>query len=123
MGVSFGVDRLFAAMEKIGIPKKKQTLTQVLILQLDANLKNNYLSIAQELRTAGINTTLYLGDDPMLKGQLTYGLKKEIPYVIIYGEKEKKREIVAVKKLATREQKEIPRNELVDYFKKIFPSP
>lgn len=118
VGVSFGVDRLFAAMEKLETRKKKQTLTQVLILQLDADLKNEYFVMAQELRNAGINTALYLGDDPMLKGQLNYALKKEIPYVIIYGEREEKEGIVAIKNLATRQQEEIPRDKLAEYFRK-----
>lgn len=117
VGASIGIDRLYAAMEKLGIRKKKQTLTQVLILQLDANLKNEYLSMAQELRNAGIATALYLGDDTSFQAQLAYAVKKEIPYVIIYGEREKKRGVVAVKNLAAREQKEIPRQDLIKYFK------
>ena len=123
VGVSFGVDRLFAAMEKLGTFQKKQTLTQVLILQLDAKLKDDYRAMAQELRTAGINTALYLGDESMLNAQLNYAIKKEIPYVVICGSREKEKRIVAIKNLVTREQKEIPRNELDNYFKKIFPSP
>ncbi|MBI4225466.1 MAG: histidine--tRNA ligase [Candidatus Sungbacteria bacterium] len=118
VGVSFGVDRLFAAMEKIGTLKKKQTLTQVLILQLDANLKDEYLSMAQELRNAGINTALYMGDDSMLKGQLNYALKKEIPYVVICGSREKEKNVVTVKNLATREQQEITREKIVEFFGK-----
>lgn len=123
VGVSFGVDRLFAAMEKLGVLRKKQTLTQVLILQLDANLRNDYLTMAQELRNAGINTALYLGDNQMFQAQLAYAVKKEIPYMMIYGANEAKQNIVAIKNLATREQAEMPRNELVGYFKKFFLSP
>ncbi|MFY9463393.1 MAG: histidine--tRNA ligase [Candidatus Sungiibacteriota bacterium] len=115
VGVSIGVDRLFAAMEKLRMIKKKQTLTQVLILQLDESMKNEYRVIAQELRNVGINAALYLGDDPMLQAQLVYAVKKEIPYVIIYGANEKAKGVVAIKNLATREQKEIPREQVVPY--------
>lgn len=118
VGVSFGVDRLFAKMEKLETLKKQQTLTQVLILQLDANLKNEYFAMAQELRNAGINTALYLGDDTTFQAQLAYALKKEIPYVVIHGANEAKQNIVAIKNLQTREQEKVPRDKLVDYFKK-----
>lgn len=118
VGVSFGVDRLFAAMEKLGMTTKKQTLTQVIVLQPNTDLKDDYFVMAQELRAAGVNTALYLGDDPMLRGQLNYALKKEIPYVVICDEQEKTKGTVAVKNLATREQTEIPRDKLVEYFRK-----
>lgn len=117
VGVSFGVDRLFAAMEKLGVLEKKQTLTQVLILQLDMNLKNDYLAMAQELRNAGINTVLYIGDDQNFQAQLAYALKKEIPYVVIYGEQEKEKGIVAIKNLATREQIEVDRKNVAAFFR------
>jgi len=116
VGASIGIDRLYAAMEKLGTLKKKQTLTQVLILQLDAKLKNEYLAMAQELRNAGINTMLYLGDESMINAQINYALKKEIPYVVIYGEREKKRGVIAIKNLAGRTQEEIPRSDLFRYF-------
>ncbi len=118
VGASFGVDRLFTAMEKTDAIQKKQTLTRVLVLQLDADLKNDYLAVAQELRSAGINTALYLGDDQTFQAQFAYVLKKEIPYVVIYGAKEKERGVVAVKNLATREQKEIPREQVAEYLER-----
>ncbi len=118
VGASIGIDRLFAAMEKLGALTKKQTIAEVLILQLDPKLKTNYLSMARELREAGVKTSLYLGDDQSFQAQLAYAVKKEIPYAVIYGEKEKIRGVVAIKNLATREQKEIPREKIAEYFKR-----
>lgn len=118
VGASIGVDRLFAALEKLGKLGNQKTNTQVLIFQLDNALKSDYLGIAQELREAGINTALYLGDDQTFQAQLSYAVKKEIPFVVIYGEEEKKKGMVAVKNLATREQKEVSRERLLDFFKK-----
>ena len=121
VGVSFGVDRLFAAMEKLERYLWRKTRTQVLMLRLGDWTWT--FDIGEELRNAGINTALYVGDDQTFEGQLAYALKKEIPYVVIYGPNEAKKSVVAIKNLITREQKEIPRNKLVDYFKKVFPSP
>ncbi len=115
IGVSIGVDRLFTVMEKLGKFSQQKTKTQVLILQIGAYWRQEYFVMAQELRTAGINTALYLGDDQMFQAQLAYALKKEIPYVVMYGEDEEKRGVVAIKNLQTREQKEIPRDQIAAY--------
>lgn len=118
VGASIGIDRLFAGLEKLGKLETKITNTQVLILSLEQSFTSEYFSIAESLRKAGINTALYLGDDRAFQAQFAYAVKKEIPYVIIYGGNEQKKGVVAIKNLATREQKEIPKEKIVEYFKK-----
>ena len=81
-------------------------------------LKKEYLELAQVMRAANINTSFYLGDDRAFQAQLAYAVKKEIPYVVILGENESKRSTVTVKNLVTREQKEIPKEKIVEYFKR-----
>ena len=117
VGVSLGVDRLFANLEKLGLLKKKPTTVKVLILNLSPELKSEYLALAKNLRGANINTSVYLGDDRAFQAQLAYAVKKEIPYVIIYGESEQKKGVFAVRNMVTREQKEIPKGNILQYFK------
>ena len=74
--------------------------------------------MARNLRRAGLNTEIYLGDDRAFQAQLAYAVKKEVPYVLIYGDNERKRGIVAIKNMAGREQKEIPQGSILQYFKK-----
>jgi len=117
VGVSFGVDRYIAALEKLGAKSISPTMTKVLILNLTEDLLPEYLSIARTLRAANINTALYSGDDRTFQAQLSYAVKKGIPYVLIYGDNEKKKNIVAIKNLATREQSEILKEKIVEYFR------
>ena len=117
VGASIGVDRLFAALEKLGKIQKKETNAQVLILNLIEG-EGEYVKIAQELRSAGIATVVYLGDDRAFQAQLAYAVKKEIPYVVIYGEEEERKGVVQIKNLATREQTEVAREKIVEYFAK-----
>ena len=117
VGASIGIDRLFAAREKLGMAEKKATLTKALVLNLSSELKSDYLSIVKQLRDAEIPTSFYLGDDTSFQAQLSYAVKKEIPFVVIYGDKEKQSGNVAVKNLMTREQKEMPIAELTGFFK------
>ncbi|OHA04216.1 MAG: histidine--tRNA ligase, partial [Candidatus Sungbacteria bacterium RIFCSPHIGHO2_02_FULL_52_23] len=101
VGVSIGVDRLFAALEKLGCLEKKETLTDALIFQLDEEMKSEYLAMARELRAAGVNTALYLGEDRSFQAQLAYAIKKGIPYAVIYGAGEKEKGMVGIKNLKT----------------------
>lgn len=112
VGASLGVDRLIAALEKLNALKKSATTTQVLILDLDPQLKNECLALATKLRENNINTALYLGDDKSFQAQLSFAVKKEIPYVLMYGDKERAKNIVSIKDLVTREQVEIPKSEI-----------
>lgn len=116
VGVSIGVDRLYAALEELGMVKKKKTSTRVLILNLSPEFKNDYQLFARRIREANINTALYLGDDRSFQAQLAYAVKKEIPYLLIYGEQERQKGMVTIKNLVTREQKEVPKANVVQYF-------
>ncbi|OHA00490.1 MAG: histidine--tRNA ligase [Candidatus Sungbacteria bacterium RIFCSPHIGHO2_02_FULL_47_11] len=120
VGVSFGVDRLFAALDELKLLKKKATTTKVLILTLAPELKQEYFAFAKTLRDANINTALYVGDDRAFQAQLAYAVKKEIPYVVIYGDAEQKKGVVTIKNLERREQKEIPKAELLAQARNLF---
>lgn len=118
VGASLGIDRLFAALEKLGLLKKKSTKARVFILNLSPDLKSDYFGIAQKLRNANINTSLYLGDDHAFQAQFAYAVKIGVPFVVIFGEEEKKKGKVIIKNLATRTQNEVPMDHIVGYFKK-----
>lgn len=117
VGVSLGVDRLFAALEKLGKLSERETLTEVLVLNFPGN-RTDGLCMTNELRSAGINTAFYLGEDAAFQAQLAYAVKKGISYVVIYGDDEKKKEVVSIKNLRTREQIEVAKEKLTEYFRK-----
>lgn len=118
VGISIGVDRLLAALDKLGFLKKKPTKVKVLILNLSSELRTEYYTFAGVLRGAGISTEIYLGDDRAFQAQLAYAVKKEVPYVLIYGDSERKKGVVTIKDMARREQKEISKGNILQYFKK-----
>lgn len=118
VGVSFGVDRILAILDKLGLIKRKQTITKVLILNLSPELKSEYLSLAKTLRDGNINASIYFGDDKAFQAQLAYAVKKEIPFILLYGDEEKNRGTIKIKNLTTKEQREIRKENLLEYFKK-----
>ena len=113
VGASLGVDRLYAALEKLGVLKKKRTTVRALLMNLSPQLREKYIELLRDLRAANVNTSFYLGDDTAFQAQLAYAVKMEIGYVIIYGENEKAKGVFALKNLVTREQREVSKEELI----------
>lgn len=118
VGVSAGVDRLFAALESLNLLKPRATTTRVLIFNLSLEMRNDYFALAARLRKSNINTSLYLGEDRAFQAQLAYALKKEIPLVVIYGPEEQKKKTVLVKNLVTRTQEAVSPENLSQYLMK-----
>lgn len=89
--------------------------TKVLVTRFssdNAKLEEYSLSIAKQLRSAGINVDLYITPDKLDK-QLKYADKKGIPFVVIAGEDEMKSGTVQLKNMRTKEQKSVSVKELV----------
>ncbi len=113
VGASVGVDRLFAALEKLSLVKIEKTNVKFLVLNFDKNAEIYCQKITAKLRNAGIATELYLGREELLKTQLAYALKQEIPFVIIVGEDEMKENVLQIKDLKNRNQEKVSFDELV----------
>lgn len=107
-GASVGVDRLFAAMVKLGLVKSgersRRTVAQVLVLNFDSDCKLVCQSVATLLRRAGISTEIYMGKEINLKGQLAFAVREQIPVVLIIGGNEKANGAVTVKDMVYRRQ-------------------
>jgi histidyl-tRNA synthetase len=104
IGASIGLSRLTVALKKLGLLPKKDSVTEALVT-VSAGLEMEALKISQQLRTAGINTEIYFGQDYTFRAQLSYAAKKNILFVVIAGEDEIKSGIVQLKNMSTREQK------------------
>lgn len=104
VGFSFGVDRLFDAMEELRLfPEETQRSTQVLVCHLDEDCLLFGMRLVQKLRAAGHSAEVY-PDPAKLKKQLEYADKKKVPFAVVIGSEEMKSGVVAVKNLKTGEQ-------------------
>ncbi|QTA90546.1 histidine--tRNA ligase [Desulfonema magnum] len=118
-GSSIGVDRLFAALSHLGaIDRAEQTVTEVMVLRLEKDRDADYLQMAAELRGAGMNAEVCLADDTTFKNQFNFAITRGMKFAIICGGNEFETQTVQVKNLQTRKQEEIPRNEMIHYFKR-----
>jgi histidyl-tRNA synthetase len=115
VGISFGVDRIYDVMEELKLfPEDVHIGTQVLFFNLgEAESKAAFL-LAQQLRNKGVRTELYHEVSKFDK-QFKYAEKKNIPFVIILGEKELQKGNCNVKNIITGEQQTIPIGELINF--------
>jgi len=60
-GASIGVDRLLAALKTLGKTEAQPATAGVLVTRIDKDLIAEYQRLAIDLRSAGINTELYVG--------------------------------------------------------------
>jgi histidyl-tRNA synthetase len=137
VGASIGVDRLLAALTHLGRIGKQKATARVLVTNMDAALRDDYIAMTWELRRAGIPTELYLGSGRGPRQQLKYADKYDIPLAILYGSNEKQQGLVTIKDLvagreqiqATADRKEylaqragqvtVPRAELVESIRRM----
>ena len=96
VGVSIGIERVFAILEekvkaKAGV---RETKTQILVAQASKNLVADRLKILGELWNAGIAAETMYKDNANPKNQLEFALDNGIPLVIFIGENELKDGVV-----------------------------
>lgn len=99
VGASIGVDRLFAAMEKLGLHTIAPATAHVLVTVMEPSRLATYQRLTQELRNAGINAELYLGEEKTLGKQLQYANRVQIPLAVIIGSEEFAKNEVTIKNL------------------------
>lgn len=108
VGASIGVDRLLAALTHLGKIKGQMATARVLVTNMDANLRDDYIAMTWELRRAGIPTELYLGSAKGPGKQLKYADQYDIPLVILYGTNEKEQGFVTVKDMVAGRERAKP---------------
>lgn len=103
-GISFGVDRLYDAMEELQLfPEETQTSSEVMVCHLDEECRRYALRTVQALREKGIAAEVYQ-DLAKLKKQLEYADRKKIPFTIVIGEDEMKSALLTLKNMKTGQQ-------------------
>ncbi len=115
VGASIGVDRLLAALTHLGNIDKRKATARVLVTQMDAALREDYLAMTWELRRAGIPTELYLGSAKGPGKQLKYADQYDIPLAILYGSQEKEQGTVTVKDLIAGRERMKPTADRKEY--------
>lgn len=117
VGFSFGVDRLYDAMEELKIfPADAQQSSKVLICHFDEESMRYGLGVLTKLRANGIASEIY-PDVTKLKKQLDFSNKKGIPFTIVIGSEEMKSGLLPCKDMDKGEQEKLTIEQIIEKLK------
>jgi histidyl-tRNA synthetase len=117
VGFSFGVDRMYDALEELKVfPKETQVSSKLLICHFDEETMKFGLKALAAFRKAGISSELY-PDQSKLKKQLDYANKKLIPFTVVIGSDEMKSGQLAFKNMESGEQEKLTIEQIINKLK------
>lgn len=111
VGISIGLTRLFWQLREAGLVETADSCVDVLVALLDDTGLDHALALSQRLRSAGLNVETQLEPRKLAK-QLQYADRAGIRFVVMPGQDEAARGVVAVKDLRRGEQFEVAEDEL-----------
>jgi histidyl-tRNA synthetase len=120
VGISFGADRIYDVMNHLELFENvTSSPVEILILNFGREEIKYALEILQLLRRLDIKAELY-PDTVKLKKQMSYADSKKIPYIIIAGEEEIRKNEITVKIMSSGEQKKMPLRNLESYILSVY---
>src|SRR5690606_23273987 len=97
IGISFGLDRIYLVMQELHLfPENTVSKVQFLFTNYGEKETTEAIKVMTKLRDKNISCELY-PEAVKLKKQFTYAEKKEIPFIIFYGEQEIKEGKISMK--------------------------
>ncbi|KLI99769.1 histidine--tRNA ligase [Luteimonas sp. FCS-9] len=111
VGISIGLTRLFWQLREAGLVRTADSSVDVLVTLFDDAGLPSALALSQRLRSAGLNVETQLEPRKLAK-QMQYADRAGIRFVVIRGDEEAARGVVAVKDLRRGEQFEVADDDL-----------
>lgn len=107
VGFSFGIDRIYDLLYELGKTDQHAiSSSRVLITQFDENAIPYYLELRQHFIQNNISCELY-PEAAKLKKQFAYADAKQIPFVVVAGEDERRENVLTLKNLAMGTQQKL----------------
>jgi len=117
VGFSFGVDRIYDAMEELKIfPKDTAVSSKILVCHFDEESMRYGLGLLTKLRENEIASEIY-PEVTKLKKQLDFANKKAIPFTLVIGSEEIKSGLLSIKDMDRGEQKKLSIDQIIEKLK------
>lgn len=119
VGISFGLDRIYLVLEELGLfPETLNRSLEVLCINFGDKEAMAALHLVSQLRQHGITAEVYPSNVKMQK-QMRYANNRNVPYVVLIGEKEMADNSFVVKNMASGEQHTFGLNNPSEFFKNL----
>ncbi len=117
VGISFGLDRIYLVLEELNLfPETVLATTKVLFINFGDRESLYALQAISKLRANGIASELY-PDLVKMGKQMGYADKRNIPFVILAGDKEIENQSYTLKSMLSGDQSNYTLNQLISFFK------
>jgi len=123
VGVSIGIERLFSILDlhnQAAERKIRTKDTQVYIVSAHKGLLEERMRLAGELWDADIRTEHSYKKNPKILNQLQECESAQIPFAVVLGGNELEKGVVKLRVIETREEIEVPREELITTLRERF---
>lgn len=120
VGVSIGVERVFAIIEAKNAAEKTKIRTsdiEVYVASAHKGLHEKRLEMLAKLWNGNIKAEHSYKQNPKLLAQLQHCEENKIPFALVLGDGELERGIVKLRDVATRHEDEVPIDNLVEAIK------
>jgi histidyl-tRNA synthetase len=117
VGISFGLDRIYLVLEALDLfPETVTQSIDVLFINFGETESLFCLKAIKQLRNQGIKAELY-PDAAKMKKQMNHANRRGIPFVVLVGEEEMKKDSYTLKHMKSGEQSTLSLVDLITQFK------
>ena len=115
VGISFGLDRIYLVLEALNLfPETVNKTIDVLFINFGDAEALFSLKAIKALRLKGINAELY-PDTSKMKKQMNHANKRKIPFVVLVGDEEMKKDSYTLKDMDLGVQSKVTLQELISH--------
>lgn len=107
-GASLGLERIIDVIQELALLPQQRTVTDALVTIFSDDLLGASLGLVSQLRNAGVDAEVYLGERRDLRRQMQYANRKGIPVVAFYGPDEVSAGVVNLRLMSSGEQQTVP---------------
>jgi len=119
VGISVGLDRLFAGLKELKLIEGRGTETKVYVAALSESTKDVALSLLASLRAAGVSAEIAYQTNAKVNKHLKTTIKREIPIMVLIGDDELANGKITIKRMADRLQETIDSNAACERIKQL----
>ena len=113
IGISFGLDRIYLVLEELGLfPETVTQNTKVLFINFGDKEALYAMKAVKSLREAGVIAEIY-PDTAKMGKQMKYADKRNIPFTILAGDEEMKKNKYTLKHMKSGDQSSLDLDNMI----------